>query len=78
MKYNPNDPWEIWRKTAVTLLVDIIVWTMAASGLVFLITRDKVLTGLLLPWIALAITIVWSVWMAHILRTTGTRRMKKT
>jgi len=74
MKYNPNDPWEIWRKTAVTLLVDIIVWTMAASGLVFLITRDKVLTGLLLPWIALVITLVLSVWLVRALRTTGTQR----
>jgi len=74
MKYNPNDPWEIWRKTAVTLLVDIIVWTMATSGLVFLITRDKVLTGLLLPWITLVITLVLSVWLVRALRTTGTQR----
>jgi len=73
MKYKPNDPWEIW-KAAVTLLVDIIVWTMAASGLVFLITRDAVLTGLLLPWIALVIALVLSVWVVRASCTTGTQR----
>ncbi|MCK4355370.1 hypothetical protein KAW43_03465 [Candidatus Parcubacteria bacterium] len=73
MKYNPYDPLEPALFLALISFAVITLCTLAISGLVFLITKDGILAGLSLPWIALGVTIVW---LVHVARAMERERKK--
>lgn len=61
MKYNQCEPGESILKFMFISLLAIALCTLIIIGLIFLVTMDGILTALITPWVALAVTIAWAI-----------------